>query len=351
VVTRSAPATGCGPGGPPLDGMRVLDLSQQLPGPYATLLLASMGAAVTKVEPPRGDAARHLDPEMFEQVNAGKSTVTLDLKSAQDRARLHEMARDADVFVEGFRPGVTARLGCDHETLRRLRPGLVYCSVSGVGQSGPLAGTPTHDLSLQAMAGALVPGERLDRIGVAWVDLATGTSAALAITAAWHRGGGCHLDMSMLDAALAWTAAKPAAIASTEPTYGTVGTADGGQVVVALLEDAMWQRLCAALGWADWACDGTLATYAERRVRAGEVRRRLDTELGTRRQSEVLRLAERFDLPITALDTSTTPAAREQIGLRTRSGASPCVPLPGALVRPLWPAPELAELSTAGRVP
>lgn len=323
--------------------MRVLDLSQQLPGPYATLLLASMGATVTKVEPPRGDAARHLDPAMFERVNAGKSSVTLDLKTAGDRARLHEMVGEADVFVEGFRPGVTGRLGCDYEALRALRPRLVYCSVSGVGQSGPLAGVPTHDISLQAMAGALVAGERVDRIGVAWVDLATGTSAALAITAAWHHGRGGHLDMSMLDAALAWTSAKPAAVASPEPTYGTVDTADGRQVVVALLEDAMWQRLCVALGWADWVSDPTLAGYPDRQARADEVRRRLDAELRTRSQAEVLRLAERFDLPITALDASATPAAREQIERRRRSQASPCVPLPGPLVRPLGPAPKIAE--------
>jgi CoA:oxalate CoA-transferase len=320
----------------PLHGMRVLDLSQQLPGPYATFLLAALGARVTKVEPPSGDAARHLDPEMFERVNAGKTSVVLDLKSDGGRARLLELVDGHDVFVEGFRPGVTARLGCDAATLHARRPRLVYCSISGAGQTGPLAGHPTHDISLQAMAGVLAGGADVTRIGVPWVDLATGTSAALAITAAWHAGEGVHLDLSMLDAAVGWAAAKPAALEpGPEPTYGTVRTADGGCVVIALLEDAMWRRLCTALGWTDWLDEDRLARYPDRRVHGAEVRRRLERDIGGRTVAEVVALAEEHDLPLGPADATADPPAREQIALR------PGLPLPAALLGPLGPAPAL----------
>ncbi|HVW44328.1 MAG TPA: CoA transferase [Amycolatopsis sp.] len=325
----------------PLHGMRVLDLSQQLPGPYATLLLAALGAEVTKIEPPAGDAARHLDPEMFENANAGKTSVVLDMKTDEDRSRLHDLVRGHDVFVEGFRPGVAARLGCDAETLHAIHPRLVYCSISGAGQTGPLARHPTHDISLQAMAGVLAAGGDVTRIGVPWVDLATGSSAALAITAAWHAGAGCHLDMSMLDAALAWARVKPSALEpGPEPTYGTLRTADGGRVVIALLEDAMWVRLCVALGWSDWATEPGLAAYGDRRRRGAEIRERLERDVARLTVAEVVALAEKHDLPLGPADATADPVAREQIELRfPAEGGRSCVPLPAALLRPLAPAP------------
>jgi crotonobetainyl-CoA:carnitine CoA-transferase CaiB-like acyl-CoA transferase len=327
--------------------MRVLDLSQQLPGPYATLLLAAMGAEVTKVEPPAGDASRVLDPEMFGNVNAGKQSVVLDLKTDTDRDRLYDLVREHDVFVEGFRPGVAERLGCDDATLRSLRPELVYCSISGAGQQGPLAGRPTHDISLQAMSGALVGAGDIDRIGVPWVDLATGSSVALAITAAWHAGQGVYLDISMLDAALGWTRVKPSAVEDRrEPTYGTLRTADGGQVVIALLEDAMWKRLCAALGWSDWASEPRLAQHVERRRHGDEVRDRLERDIAARRLDELLELAHRYDLPISPADARHDPDTAAQIASRVDPDAPawrPCVPLPDVLIDDLEPAPGLGS--------
>jgi hypothetical protein len=210
--------------------MRVLDLSQQLPGPYATQLLASLGAKVTKIEPPSGDAGRHLDAAMFNNVNAGKESITLDLKTEIGKEALYNLVPSCDVFIEGFRPGVTSRLGCDYSTLKKIRPDLVYCSISGFGQSGPLSTRPSHDISLQSMAGALPENSVLDRIGVPWVDLATGTSAALAITALWHKGEGGYLDISMLDAALAWSRVSPDLISGTQPVYSPrmISSASGG---------------------------------------------------------------------------------------------------------------------------
>ncbi|MHA6622439.1 CaiB/BaiF CoA transferase family protein [Pseudonocardia sp. DLS-67] len=326
----------------PLHGMRVLDLSQQLPGPYATFLLAGLGAEVTKVEPPGGDAARHLDPQMFEHVNAGKTSVVLDLKTDEGRRRLHDLVREHDVFVEGFRPGVTARLGCDVATLHAIRPQLVYCSISGAGQTGPLAGHPTHDISLQAMAGVLTGAGDVTRIGVPWVDLATGSSAALAITAAWHAGEGCHLDMSLLDAAVAWARAKPSALEpGPEPTYGTLRTADGDHVVIALLEDTMWVRLCTALGW---AAEPRLARYRDRRRHAAEIRDRLERDVARLTLAEVVALAARHDLPLGPADATAGTIAQEQIATRFPDGAGrDCMPLPAALVRRLTPAPALGR--------
>ena len=331
-------------GGSPLAGMRVVDLSQQLPGPYASLLLASLGAVVTKIEPPGGDAARHLDPEMFANVNAGKSSVTLDLKNLAAREQLHGLIADSDVFIEGFRPGVTGRLGCDYKTVKRIKANIVYCSISGFGQEGPYATKPTHDLSLQAMVGALPDNAVIDRIGVPWVDLATGTSAAFAITAMWHQGLGGYLDMSMLDSAVAWSRVKPAAVHDIEPTYGTFTTSDDKQVVLALLEDSMWERLCNALQWIDWSQHPEFSSYLDRRTRAVEIRARLQPALRSLSQSDVLALAEQFDLPLGLVHSEPSEESLAQLASRIPT-SSPlwraCVPLPQSVVQPLAKAPSL----------
>jgi crotonobetainyl-CoA:carnitine CoA-transferase CaiB-like acyl-CoA transferase len=331
-------------GNSPLAGMRVVDLSQQLPGPYASLLLASLGASVTKIEPPGGDAARHLDPEMFANVNAGKTSRTLDLKNLSAREELYQLIADADVFIEGFRPGVTVRLGCEYSTVKKIKATVVYCSISGFGQQGPFATKPTHDLSLQAMVGALPENAVIDRIGVPWVDLATGTSAALAITALWHQGAGGYLDMSMLDSAVAWSRVKPAAIHDTEPTYGTFTTSDDKQVVLALLEDSMWERLCAALQWHDWLQDPDYASYLDRRKWASEIRARLQSSLRSLSHSDVLAFAEQFDLPLGLVHSEPDEEMLIQLASRIPT-ASPswraCVPLPQIVVQPLGGPPEL----------
>lgn len=327
----------------PLSGMRVLDLGQQLPGPYATLLLASLGATVIKIEPPEGDAARHLDPEMFAQVNAGKTALALNLKDPRHRDRLYNLVRHCDVFVEGFRPGVVERLGCDFARLRILKENLIYCSVSGFGQSGPLANRPTHDISLQAIAGALAPGVILDRIGVPWVDLATATTAAFTIASAYHSGRGGYIDASMLDAAVSWAGVKPSAVSRNEPTYGTIATPDGGTMVIAILENDMWRRLCTALGWYDWVDDPDLARYADRQNKARYIRSRLDDTVAALGAVEVARLAVEYDLP---LDRVGSLSAAEEQQLSTRQAAEgqarhPAVPIPVPWQTVLNPAPEL----------
>ena len=139
-----------------LTGVRVLDFSIWRPGPYATQLLADLGADVLKVEPPGGDPMRAF-PDLFASLNANKRSIVLDLKDDQDRARAHELVADADALVEGFRPGVMDRLGLGYEAVRERNPAIVYCSISGYGQTGPLAEVPGHDLNYQAFAGVLAP--------------------------------------------------------------------------------------------------------------------------------------------------------------------------------------------------
>ena len=232
-----------------LSGLRVLDLSIWRPGPYATSLLVPLGADVLKVEPPGGDPMRHY-PGLFAGVNEGKRSLELDLKDADDRSRALELATQADVLVEGFRPGVLARLGLGAPAVKALNPAVVYCSISGYGQQDPRALLPGHDVNYQAWSGALTPeGGPADRIPpLPMADLAAGLTAAFGICAAvlgrMTSGEGATLDISMTDVLATWTGragAEPApgstvdAPSAPTPGYGIFTTVDGGQVTLGVL--------------------------------------------------------------------------------------------------------------------
>ncbi len=182
-----------------------------LPGPYLTMVLVGLGARVLKIEPPRGDPAR-MFPRFFEILNAGKRSVVLDLKGAEDRARAHEYVKQCDVVVEGFRPGVMGRFGLDAETLRADQPALVYCSLSGFGQQGPYREDPGHDLNFQALTGVchLLRDASGKPLGAALplADLSaamTGVSAVLAaLFRRERRGVGQSIDVAMTDTLLSW---------------------------------------------------------------------------------------------------------------------------------------------------
>lgn len=199
------------PPAPPLRGVRVLDFTQNLPGPYATLLLASMGAEVIKVEPPRGDTGRLLG-RLFDMVNAGKKSIVLDLKTEADRAKLHTLLPHVDVLLEGFRPGVMEALGGGPARALTLNPRLVYCSMSGYGQDGPYREYPGHDLNFQALAGVChMMRDGADHpLGCALpiADLSSGLSAVATIAAALYGrerdGRGRHIDVALTDTVLSW---------------------------------------------------------------------------------------------------------------------------------------------------
>lgn len=196
----------------PLSDVKVLDFSQNLPGPYATFLLASWGADVVKVEPPKGDPGRNIEP-FFTMVNRGKRSVVLDLRDDASRPALEALVRWADVLVDGFRPGVMERLGVDFEAARALNPRVVYCSISAFGQDGPLRVHPGHDLDLQAFSGvcwlerdeAGAPSGTLLPVADLSTSLVAVSSICAALAARERSNEATHLDVAMADAVLSWS--------------------------------------------------------------------------------------------------------------------------------------------------
>jgi crotonobetainyl-CoA:carnitine CoA-transferase CaiB-like acyl-CoA transferase len=272
-----------------LDGVRVLDLSRLLPGPFCSMLLADMGADVIKVEDTRGgDYARYYPPTveggqgaLYASLNRDKRGVALDLKSPEGPGVLEALVRDADVLIESFRPGVLERLGVGHDRLRELNPRLVVCAISGYGQDGPLAARAGHDLNYLALAGVLeqngpaggppqVPGFQL-------ADVAGGALyAALGVTAALFRrertGEGGVVDVSMTEGAMslhvplqveAQAGGAPARgegmLTGGVPSYRVYATSDGRHLAVGALEPKFWLGFVQAIGAPELASEG-LAT-------------------------------------------------------------------------------------------
>lgn len=245
-----------------LDGMRVVDAGIWRPVPHATQMLADLGADVVKIEPPGGDPMRAF-PELFADLTAHKRSVELDLKTDGGRQRAYDLVRDADVFTEGWRPGVASRLGVGYDDLRAVNPSIIYCSVSGYGQDGPLRDRPGHDLNYQALAGAIAPrhardpGPAIPRVPVA--DLAAATVAAMVVCAAWARrlrtGEGEHIDVAMADVVASWVGPRDSVAVTGLPApadgsagYGVYRCADGVYLTLAVIaEDHFWQAVCDAL--------------------------------------------------------------------------------------------------------
>lgn len=262
-----------------LSGITVIDLSQFLPGPMLTVMMADQGADVIKIEPPAGDPAREMAPfeqghsVWFRNLNRGKRAEVLDLKSDTGRARLTELIKTADVFVEGFRPGVMARLGFDYPAVSALNPGIVYCSVSAFGQTGPLAHHPAHDLAVQALSGFLSVNDGPDGMpvvpGVPSADMAaglTGLSAVLmALIGRQQTGRGDYVDVAMFDSLLPWCAhiagtaiaGGPSPRSASQRSLGGAGfyqvyeTRDGRHIVLGAREIKFARVLLGALGRQD----------------------------------------------------------------------------------------------------
>lgn len=293
---------------PPLDGVRVLDLSIWRPGPYCTQLLVELGADVVKVEPPGGDPMR-VFPGLFAELNKGKRSGAVDLKAEGGRELVLARAAGADVAVEGFRPGVAARLGIGEPDLRAVRPSIVWCSISGYGQDGPLVDVPGHDLDYQAWAGSLeprAPGAPPVEARPPIADLGGGAYAAMAICAALVRrattGEGESIDVSMTDVLASWTGAvapdRLPGAAEGSPVvagYGTFATRDGGWVALGVLaEDHLWAALCAGLGLDDVAG----LTLAERSAEAAALQGRLATAIGGRDRDALVAELSGADVPV-----------------------------------------------------
>src|SRR2546423_1734811 len=248
-----------------LDGVRVLDLSRLLPGGYCTQLLQAQGAQVTKIEPPAGDPIRALPggSAYFEALHGGKQLLTLDLRSEDGRDDLRRYVAKADVLVEGFRPGVMERMELGYAALAAINPALVYCSITGYGSDGPMAGRAGHDLNYLARSGALSLMPLRDGVptipGLQVADMAGGLEAAFLIAAALFgraRGGrGTRVEVSMTDLMRSWTmfprAARKAGVPGLPltgelPCYEVYAVADGF-LTVAALEPVFWAAFCQAI--------------------------------------------------------------------------------------------------------
>ena len=304
----------------PLAGVRILSLAHLYPGPFATMLLADLGADVIIVEDPRGGDRTRRFPGHFEALNRNKRAIALDLKSRDGNDAFLRLVRTSDVVLEGFRPGVMARLGLDADTLRRHRPDLVFVSISGYGQDGPMHGHGAHDLSLQAAAGMLrVPPGReheTELPSLVLGDIAAATSAALGIVSAlYQRRTQDHapvVDVSMLDCAVAWMAPylvphmnglAGARLPPQDPAYGVFACADGAQITLSLSgEDHLWRSLCGLLGLDDDLArlDEAARIRDRRRIQA-----RLRAVIATRARDELmvdLELARVPHGPVCTLD-------------------------------------------------
>ena len=275
-----------------LDGVTVLDLTRVLSGPYCTMMLADMGARVVKVEQPgKGDDTRAWGPPFqagesayFLSINRNKESITLNLKHPDGRRVLDALLERADVLVENFRPGTLERMGLGYAEVARRRPGLVYCSISGFGQTGPRRREPGYDAVLQGEGGLMsITGEQdgpAYRLGVAIADIVSGIFSAYGVAAALlarHRTGrGQLVDVGMLDAVAAVltyqagiyfaTGTAPGRLGNRHPTitpYESLETADG-ELVVAVGNDQLWRTFCGVLGADDLADDPRFRTNKDR---------------------------------------------------------------------------------------
>jgi CoA:oxalate CoA-transferase len=272
-------------------GLRVLDFTTTIAGPHCTRLLADLGADVVKVEAPEGDLMRTRPPlrkgasSYFGQLNAGKRSVVLDLKDPSAIAAVRRLAGAADILVENYRPGVMRRLGLDFSVLGQSNPHLVYCSISGYGQTGPSSDLPAYAPVIHATSGydlahlAYQQGRSTpDFCGVYVADVISGTYAFGAIATALHQrqatGQGQHIDVSMLESTLSLTLSELQTAQfevpppPSRPIFGPVATADG-YLNLAVASERTFQGLAAAAGRPDWVTDPRFAVYLDRRANWG----------------------------------------------------------------------------------
>lgn len=316
----------------PLSGLRVIDLTQVLAGPYAAYQLGLMGAEVLKIEMPGvGDWSRdkgHLPGLNAEGMgltyltqNANKKSVTLNLKMAEGVDILKQLVRDADVFIENFRPGTIRRLGLSFDVLRKINPRIVYCSISAFGQDGEMSHRPAYDHVVQGMSGIMKTTGTVEtgpqKVGAPYVDYATGLNAAFAIVSALHEtrrtGKAIHLDVAMLDTSMLLMASlvtshltggwmpKPAGNEawSQSPSSGAFETADG-LLMVAANNDRQFRALCAGLGRPDLCEDARWRGAEARQENAAALRAELVSIFQTRSALEWEK----------ALDAAGVPAAK-----------------------------------------
>lgn len=328
---------------PALDGLRVVDFSRLLPGPWCTQMLADLGAQVIKVESPEGDPSRHNPPRQqahsayFAGVNRGKRSVVLDLRSPDGAEAARRLIARADILIESFAVGVAQRLGIDYAAARVLKPDLVYCSISGFGQNGPLAESPGHDLVVQASSGVLEVGTPGAMPVFQAADYAGGTFALIGILSALHRrrssGEGAYLDIAMFDGLLAMgdialtgalarangqSGAPMMEVWGGNPRYAIYPTADGRFVAVSLLERRLWARFCDVIGRPDLVFDDEKPEHrhSDHGERAADYRAALSAYCASHSAAEIDRAMRSRDIPVRPVATADEALASEHARAR-----------------------------------
>jgi crotonobetainyl-CoA:carnitine CoA-transferase CaiB-like acyl-CoA transferase len=307
----------------PLSGLRVVDFSMFVPGPFASAILADLGAEVIKVEPPKGDPGRAYVPVQFDTENRNKRSIAIDLKSSAAKPVVEKLVAKAQVVLEGLRPGVAKRLNIDFESLKKINPRLVYCSISGYGQTGPWRERPGHDVNYVAAAGGLAfPGQWLKpptRSSLPIADMGGGTFASIAVLAALHEGKGAYLDLSLFEAAFFWSAMRHGLDAGADPrahifpVNDVFETADGKRLTLGILEEHFWNNFVALvpeLNRPEFSDD------ASRRKNGDALSILLAEVFRSRPANEWLRILEENDVPV---DLCVTPGeAAQHVQLQER---------------------------------
>jgi crotonobetainyl-CoA:carnitine CoA-transferase CaiB-like acyl-CoA transferase len=306
---------------PPLDGLRVLDLSRVLAGPYCTMVLADLGADVIKIERPgSGDETRGWGPPYtggesayYLSVNRGKRSCAIDLSTDEGRRLAFELCARADVVIENFKLGTAERMGLDRQSVAKSNPKVVYCSITGFGSKREPPGRPGYDFVAQAESGLMsITGESDGepmKVGVAMIDVLTGVHAAVAILAAVHRGEGERIEVSLLDTGLASliNVASNVLVAGGEPRrygnahpnivpYQSFPTADGW-IAIAAPNDGLWTRLCEVLGAPELASDERFASNAKRVENRDTLIPLMEHRLQTKPAEEWLNALEEVGVP------------------------------------------------------
>jgi crotonobetainyl-CoA:carnitine CoA-transferase CaiB-like acyl-CoA transferase len=365
----------------PLDGVKVVELARILAGPWAGQTLADLGADVVKVEAPEGDDTRRWGPPFIDRegdrsagyfyaCNRGKSSITCDFRTAEGQAMVRALVADADVLIENFKVGGLAKYGLDYDSLRAVNPRLIYCSITGFGQTGPYAHRAGYDFIIQGMAGLMsVTGEpagQPQKVGVAVTDIFTGVYSATAILAALVQRGrtglGQHIDMALLDVATSVmanqaqnylvTGVVPGKMGNAHPNlapYAVFECADGW-IILATGNDAQYRRLCGILGLADMAIAADYATNADRIANRAEMTRRLSAATLRVTKADLLAACEAEGVPAGPINDLAEVFADPQViarGLQIAPGGVPGVRSPmtfsGAELALDRPAPKLGQ--------
>lgn len=300
-----------------LNGIKVIDFTRFLPGPYCSMLMGDMGAEVIKVEQPgTGDYARRLMKGMFYAVNRNKKSITINLKTTEGKAIIRKLVRDADVVLEGFSPGVAEKIGIGYETLKNVNPKIIYCSISGFGQTGPYRDLPGHDINYLGFAGTMsIPGgigQLPQKFGLAVSDLAGGMFAIVSILSSLleriKTGRGQYIDVSITESVLSWTSTRLGEYMLAEGGEGNFShlsatndiyeTSDGKRIAIVVIEEQFWPRFCQALGQDGWLQDPRFNTHANRAQHGVELRNMLTKIFKKNTAKEWVDILEKNKVPV-----------------------------------------------------